>query len=97
MGQTSREIGRQEGRKAHWSLSATSRCRSAGLQVRLSAVANTAATPTGPDVGKREPVREEKTAKTNRGKTQRHPTAHGQTMTVRRTFQLCAAAILEPF
>lgn len=42
------------------------------LQVRLSAVAETAATPTGPNASKRESVREEKRAKTNSGKTQKH-------------------------
>lgn len=46
------------------------------LQVRLSAgaetAADTAATPTGPNAGKRESVREEKRAKTNSGKTQKH-------------------------
>lgn len=42
------------------------------LQVRLSAGADTAATPTGPNAGKRESVREEKRAKTNSGKTQKH-------------------------
>lgn len=42
------------------------------MQVHLSAVADTAATPTGPDAGKREPVREENRAKTNSGKTQKN-------------------------
>lgn len=67
MGQTSRQTSRQAG-----ALESICNKVDAGLQVCLSAVADTAATPTGPDTGKQELVREEKTAKTNRGKTQKH-------------------------